>query len=177
MSQTENHTLRRLALLSFVITFLIARILVYLIMAKRAPDLYLHLGGTHVHHLNYGIFALGAVGALLLFWSPDPPLRRVLAVLYGIGMALTFDEFGMWLHLGGSYWQRSSFDAVIVICSFLALLAYGGDLRRLRPKVAMLLVLALALAGYFAYVFRDYEHLLASSEAQRLHNLERAAPQ
>jgi hypothetical protein len=30
-------------------------------------------------------------------------------------MALTFDEFGMWLHLGGSYWQRASFDAVIVL--------------------------------------------------------------
>ena len=30
-------------------------------------------------------------------------------------MGLTFDEFGMWLHLGGGYWQRASYDAVIVI--------------------------------------------------------------
>ena len=30
--------------------------------ARRIPDVYLHLGGTHVHHLNYGIFLLAAVG-------------------------------------------------------------------------------------------------------------------
>ena len=35
------------------------------------------------------------------------------AALMMLAMALTFDEFGMWLHLGGSYWQRASFDAVI----------------------------------------------------------------
>jgi hypothetical protein len=34
-------------------------------------------------------------------------------------MALTFDEFGMWLHLGGSYWQRASFDAVVCYQVFL----------------------------------------------------------
>jgi len=33
-------------------------------------------------------------------------------LLYGLAMGLTFDEFGMWLNLGGSYWQRASFDAV-----------------------------------------------------------------
>jgi len=31
------------------------------------PDFFLHLGGTHVHHLNYGIFLLSAVTGLLLF--------------------------------------------------------------------------------------------------------------
>ena len=25
----------------------------------------------------------------------------------------------MWLHLGGSYWQRASWDAVVVVCAFL----------------------------------------------------------
>jgi hypothetical protein len=34
-------------------------------------------------------------------------------------MALTFDEFGMWLHLGGSYWQRASIDASIVVAALL----------------------------------------------------------
>jgi hypothetical protein len=47
-------------------------------------------------------------------------------------MALTFDEFGMWLHLGGSYWQRASFDAVVVILSTLGLLAFAPRWRRLR---------------------------------------------
>ena len=38
-----------------------------LIMTKKVPDLFMHMSGTHVHHLNYGIFLLSAVGALLLF--------------------------------------------------------------------------------------------------------------
>ena len=79
------------------------------------PDLFLHLSGTHVHHLNYGIFLLSAVAGVLLFARLNDKQRSVCALAYGIGMALTFDEFGMWLHLGGSYWQRASFDAVIVL--------------------------------------------------------------
>ena len=35
-------------------------------MARRMPDLFLHLGGTHVHHLNYGIFLLSAVALAFL---------------------------------------------------------------------------------------------------------------
>ncbi|AXK72475.1 hypothetical protein DWG18_09460 [Lysobacter sp. TY2-98] len=175
--RTDDRRVRRIALASFVITFPIARLLVYMIMARTLPDLYLNLGGTHVHHLNYGIFALAIVGAALLFWTPGRRARRVLAVLYGVGMALTFDEFGMWLHLGGSYWQRSSFDAVVVVLGLLALLAYGGSLRSLRRRSALMLITAACLAVYFAYVYRDYANLLAASSAQRLHRLEADGPQ
>ena len=36
------------------------------------PDLYLFLGQTHIHHLNYGIFLLSGVGAYLLLKTlPD----------------------------------------------------------------------------------------------------------
>lgn len=172
-----NHMrLRRLVLASFVITFLSTRILVYLIMSRQLPDLYLHLGGTHVHHLNFGIVALAVVGVGLLFWPPSERTRRVLAVLYGAGMALTFDEFGMWLHLGGSYWQRSSFDAVVAIFGLLALLAFGGTLRRLRPRLALLLLVTFTLAAYFAYVFRDYERLLATTGVEHLHRVEVSGP-
>ncbi len=46
-------------------------------------------------------------------------------MIYGIGLGMTFDEFGMWIHLGGGYWQRHSFDAVVVVSSVLALIAYA----------------------------------------------------
>ena len=55
--QRRTH-LARLGLASFVLTFVDSRVLVLLIMTHRMPDLFLHLGGTHVHHLNYGIFLL-----------------------------------------------------------------------------------------------------------------------
>ncbi len=63
-------TTRRLARTVFVtilLAFIASRVLVILIMAKLVPDMFLHLGGTHVHHLNYGIFLLSAVGAIFLF--------------------------------------------------------------------------------------------------------------
>src|ERR1700747_299608 len=116
--------LGRLTFVAFLLTFVASRTLVILIMTRRLPDLFLHMGGTHVHHLNYGIFLLSAVAGVLLFARLNNHQRDVCAVAYGFGMALTFDEFGMWLHLGGSYWQRASFDAVLVFLTVFGLLAF-----------------------------------------------------
>jgi len=118
----------------FIFTFITARVLVFLIVSRRIPDLYLHVGGTHVHHLNFGIFLLAIVGAYLLLARPDPAAYDRAATVYGIGLALTFDEFGLWLHLGGSYWQRASFDAVVVIAALLALIVIAPQLRAFRPR-------------------------------------------
>jgi hypothetical protein len=48
--------LARLTFVAFLPTFIASRTLVILIMAREMPDLFLHMGGTHVHRLNYGIF-------------------------------------------------------------------------------------------------------------------------
>ncbi|MBA2435077.1 MAG: hypothetical protein H0V54_08370, partial [Chthoniobacterales bacterium] len=64
--------------------------------------------------------------------KPSARLRKICALLYGVGMGLTFDEFGMWLHLGGGYWQRASFDAVIVLLSLFGVLAFAPSFRRMR---------------------------------------------
>jgi len=136
----------RLVLFSFLLTFILSRATVYLIMARTIPDLYLHLGGNHIHHLNYGIFLLVAVGAFLLFRDPTGRELKISAVAYGIGLALTFDEFGMWVRLDGStYWQRASLDAVGVLAAVLGLLAFAPDVKRFRPhhwwSAALLVVL------------------------------------
>jgi hypothetical protein len=99
-----------------------------------------------VHHLNYGIFLLAGVGAYLLF-TPGP-VAPAAAVVYGIGLGLTFDEFGMWLHLNGDYWQRASFDAVIVLAAALGLAGFAPPFRRWRPRqFATVLLFLLLLAG------------------------------
>src|ERR1700731_1107061 len=115
-------------------------------MSDRMPNLYFFLRGTHVHHLNYGIFLLAGVGAYLLFRTPTGGELRLAALGYGIAMALTFDEFGMWLHLGGSYWQRASVDAIIVVAAVLALIGFARSIgrfesRHLIASVALLLAL------------------------------------
>jgi hypothetical protein len=144
-----THELARLVLAAFIFTFVIARILVIFIMAgKLPPQLFFHVSGTHVHHLNYGIFLLSIAGAYLIFARPTGTRMAVIAVVYGIGLGLTFDEFGMWLHLGGLYWQRASYDAVVTIAAVLALIAYGSTIRHWRPQhritvVALVIVLTI----------------------------------
>jgi len=138
--------LARLVLLSLLFAFIVSRVFSILIMLHKMPDVYLHVRGTHVHHLNYGIFLLAGVGAWLLF-TPGPAAPAA-AVIYGIGLGLTFDEFGMWLHLNGDYWQRASFDAVIVLAVALGLAGFAPPVNRWRPRqFATALLFLLLLVG------------------------------
>lgn len=165
----------RIMLAAFLLTFLIARIAVLLIMTRRMPDLYLWLGQTHVHHLNYGIFLLTAVGAYLLFF-PNPRPKAWIVGLFGVGLALTFDEFGMWLHLGGPYWQRASFDAVVVIAATLALIGVAPAVWALRPRQwATATLSVLLLAAFVALTIREW-NVIASRTAPRLRQIEASGP-
>src|SRR5476651_2104558 len=128
------HKLARYTLFSFVVTFVLSRICVFLIMSDEMPNFYFFLHGTHVHHLNYGIFLMSAVCGYSVFRRPTGRKAEITALLYGVAMGLTFDEFGMWLHLGGSYWQRVSIDAVIVVAAIIGLIAYTPSLERLEKR-------------------------------------------
>ncbi len=167
----------RLILYVFLVTFAVARVTVFLIMDRWLPDLFLHLGGTHVHHLNYGIFLLSGVGGYVLVASPTGATHRFCTVLFAIGLALTFDEFGMWLHLGGPYWQRASFDAVVLIAAIIALLAFAPDLRhwsrrRWIEAVFLLLVLSIFIVA-FAGSLRHASEILSGE----IHAVETKSPQ
>lgn len=155
LPSTNAAAIARHVLVPFLFTFMVARTLVFLIVSRRIPDLYLHLGGTHVHHLNYGIFLLSAVGAYLLFAQPDARKLLRMAALYGVGLALTFDEFGMWVHLGGSYWQRASFDAIVVIAALLGLVAARPALPHFRPHHWATAVAMAAAVSIFGVLLVD----------------------
>jgi hypothetical protein len=151
--------LARLTFVAFLFTFIASRVLVILIMSRRMPDLFLHLGGTHVHHLNYGIFTLAAVAGVLLFARLNHNQRSACALVYGFSMALTFDEFGMWLHLGGSYWQRASFDAVIVLLGLFGMLAFLPRWERVRAHHFIVGGLLLAtVAGFYLLLFESLKY-------------------
>jgi hydrogenase-4 membrane subunit HyfE len=167
--------LARRALLAFLMTFILARTVVFLIMARRIPNLYLFLRNTHVHHLNYGIFLLAGVATYLLFRAPAGNSARRAAFAYGIAMALTFDEFGMWLHLGGSYWQRASIDAMAVVAAVLALIAYARSIKTFESRhVRACIALGIALL-IFAAVLYDASMHLGNMEGPRLRELELAS--
>jgi hypothetical protein len=126
----------RIVLFAFVATFVAARGLVHLMMSHQVPDMYLHVGPqrTHVHHLNYGIFLLSFIGAYMIFVRPRGRHLNLASAVYGIGMGLTFDEFGMWYHLSGNYWQQSSNEAVLVIAVLFSLVALAPELRRVGSR-------------------------------------------
>lgn len=171
----EVTPLARRALFAFVVTFILARTLVLLIMARRIPNLYFFLRGTHVHHLNYGIFLLAGVGAYLLFGDPRGRAQQMAALIYGVAMALTFDEFGMWLHLGGSYWQRASVDAVVVVAALLGLLAFASAVRRFEARhlaASLVILVAVVLFGVTLY---DASVKLGRIEGPQLQALEEAS--
>jgi hypothetical protein len=119
-------------LAAFLPTFLVSRFIV-----DTSPGLYLAVKGTHVHHLTYGIIMLAITGFISLVWPRVP--RRTLAVAYGFGLALAFDEFGMWLHLTSNYNLDVSEDVMVGILVFLVFVVYGIEitssvLHYLRPN-------------------------------------------
>lgn len=109
-----------LIFLSFLFAFVTARI--YALIA--APIL--EIGGVHIHHLNFGITLL-AISGLLGFYFANSKWRNKIIMLYGIGLGLTFDEFGMWLHLEDQYWMRTSYDAIIIISLILLNALFFGE--------------------------------------------------
>lgn len=110
-------------LVSFLSTFIFVRIYVSLGTIGVINDPHLYIKGYHVHHLNYGIFILAFAGFLALFFQ-NAKNRLKIGIIYGIGLGLTLDEFGMWFKLENDYWTRLSYDAVVVAGLILASVVY-----------------------------------------------------
>lgn len=112
-------------LISFLLTFALSRVTVFLIENNvHFPFLgYDIIDGYHIHHFTYGILIMVTVGFMALFF-PDRRKRTWLFALYGIGMGLIFDEFGIWLKLDPSYHQEVSLIAVLVITIILLISAF-----------------------------------------------------
>ena len=119
-----------LILLSFIVTFGFIRTSAHMIRAEVSwwPGNVETKGGTHIHHLVWGILTLMVAGYLGLAFEPSSPWEEIIAILFGIGMGLTLDEFALWLNLKDVYWTekgRQSIDAVIVTTCLLALTLTG----------------------------------------------------
>ena len=118
-------------LISFILTFIIARIIVFLIDHQVDPDLlgYNIVNGRHIHHFTYGIVILVVTGFISLFIG-NRGTRAWLFALYGIGLGLLIDEFGIWLNLDPNYHQTVSIIAVLIVTTFLMISAFIEDSYR-----------------------------------------------
>ncbi len=129
-----------IASVSFLITFAGVRILVHRIVNHEGHFQWVVVRGLHIHHLVWGILILLLVGygwLLDLGRSHSPMsifMSRLMAVSYGVGAALTLDEFALWLNLQpDAYWSSSgrlSIDAVVVFGAVLAVGAWGAPFFR-----------------------------------------------
>jgi hypothetical protein len=103
---------------AFLVTFGFIRTSTHMIKAqvKWWPG-NVSVGGTHIHHLVWGILLLLIFGYIAVAIAPDSPWREIIAVFFGVGTGLTLDEFALWLNLKDVYWEkegRRSIDAVII---------------------------------------------------------------
>jgi lysyl-tRNA synthetase class 2 len=124
-------------LVGLLATFLFVRINTRLIRAK--VSWWFHdiesEGGTHVHHMVIGVVLMVTVGICFIALTPEDLLAQVLALLFGVGVALTLDEFALILNLQDVYWRkegRLSVDAVVIVVCAASLFVLGlnpfGDL-------------------------------------------------
>ena len=113
---------------AFVVTFLVTRAITHLIRAGRGPFRDTTVGGVHIHHQVYGIFLILCSGTVAIVYQPDSPWQEVVATLFGMGAALTLDEFALWLRLDDVYWGpegRRSVDAVLVAVAIGLMMLLG----------------------------------------------------
>src|ERR1700689_1229119 len=86
----ENKLPQVLVLLSFVITYAIVRAITHLQKAHLLPN---QNGPLHIHHMVPGILLLLITGYLTISYWKNEKVRHICAILFGIGAALTMDEF------------------------------------------------------------------------------------
>jgi hypothetical protein len=113
----------------FVGGFALMRISTAGIRAGWWPTRNVLVGGRHIHHFVPGIllaFAAGGAGLV----TQNEALESVLAVPFGAGIGLTFDEAALLLDLRDVYWTREGLLSVQVSFGVAAVL--GATILGLR---------------------------------------------
>jgi hypothetical protein len=114
-------------LVAFLATFAIVRLITHAIRQGRGPFRNIEVGETHLHHLVPGIILLLITGYLANALHVRIG-RTIVAAGFGVGAALTLDEFALWLNLKDVYWTRKgrwSIDAVVLAATLGGLVVLG----------------------------------------------------
>ena len=110
----ERPNLSVLALVSFLASFMVARIFTTL-----SPNTVLISEGYHIHHYWYGLIIL-AIGGWLGISYENERINRVAAILFGAGGGIIGDEVG--LLFTSEYWTGITFTFLIIFLAFASIL-------------------------------------------------------
>jgi len=117
------------ALAAFLATFAVLRIITAIIHFELLPhgpfrDL-ITKSGLHIHHLFWGILLLMLTGFVALA-TRDPKWHLGIALVFGIALGLTLDEFALWLRLADVYWSPEGVESLKAAAVTAALLSVYG---------------------------------------------------
>jgi hypothetical protein len=124
-----------LAWLGFTTTFGAVRALTYSIRAGRGPFRNLSVGGEHLHHYMWGIGMVSGVGGVAVRGAENTRRHPLVALCYGVGLALIIDEFALLLDLQDVYWAR---QGRISVDLGVGLAGLGGTTLAAFPILARL---------------------------------------
>ncbi|MGM0442193.1 MAG: hypothetical protein ACQEQC_07225 [Elusimicrobiota bacterium] len=128
--------------LSYLLGFLGIRLAVFLAgsahteFARAAkisqmPDVSFHIGrniilfGYHIHHFYFGVILICVAGWFAIAGSEDFS-RKALAIMYGLGLGLFFDEIGLLLTWGDYYSSLSYLLSLFLAGIFLNIVFFHG---------------------------------------------------
>jgi hypothetical protein len=129
LDEKEYKDPQLLILVSFLVSFAFIRVVTHLQKAGIIPN---QTGEFHIHHMVPGIILLIVCGYIGISYWQNEKIRSLVAILFGVGAALTMDEFALWLFLKDVYWAkqgRDSIDAIIIVACVLVIAYVVAELR------------------------------------------------
>ncbi len=147
-----------LVLIGFLLSFAFIRMSTRLMRSPRVPwwpGSIVSEGGLHVHHHVFGIVLMMIAGALGFALDGNSGWFNLCALVFGIGIGLTIDEFALWLHLEDVYWSeegRRSIDATVLTALILALIMFGVRPFEIGADSVETLIASLVVAGFVLIV-------------------------
>jgi len=119
------------ALAAFLLAFVILRVITAIIHFELFPHgpfrNLVTKSGLHIHHLFWGILLLMLTGFVALA-TRSPVWHLRIAIVFGIALALTLDEFALWLRLADVYWSPEGIESLkagAFAAACLGLYAFG----------------------------------------------------
>jgi hypothetical protein len=129
-AETSRGEIVLLNLLSgFTGSFLLVRLSTWGIRGGWWPFGNVRVGGRHVHHFVPGILVAFTAGGVAMVTRSER-LEELLAIPFGAGVGLTFDEAALLLQLEDVYWTREGILSVQVSLGMTAIL--GATIIALR---------------------------------------------